>query len=70
LLPAARAAGIVDPDTLWTSGSELTVPRPDDRDRYDALYAEYLALYPRTAATVRALAAHQRRAADPESLRA
>jgi xylulokinase len=67
-LLAARAADFVAPDALWLGAAETVEPRAELRDLYDALHAEYLALYPATAATVHALAARQRDDAEPASL--
>jgi len=56
-LLAGIGAGIVDPDTDWTSITETVEPNPDNRDLYDELYALYKDLYPATRDTVHALAA-------------
>jgi xylulokinase len=55
------AGGLVDPDALWTDIVDAVEPRAENRERYDALYAGYLRLYPRTADTVYALAARPAR---------
>jgi xylulokinase len=58
-LLAGIGAGIVDPDTDWTSIAETVEPNPDNRELYDELYALYKDLYPATRNTVHALAAVQ-----------
>ena len=56
---AARAAGLVDDDTVWATTSETIEPDPEHRDVYDRLYAIYGELYPATKAQAHALAALQ-----------
>jgi xylulokinase len=56
---AARAAGLVDDDTVWASPGETIEPNPEHRDVYDRLYAIYGELYPATKAQAHALAAMQ-----------
>jgi xylulokinase len=58
-LLAGIGAGVVDPDTDWTSIAETVEPNPDNRELYDELYALYKDLYPATRDTVHALAAVQ-----------
>jgi xylulokinase len=60
-LMAAIGAGLVPPDTDWTETAETVAPDPAVAQRYDELYAEYLRLYPATAAVSHRLAALQRR---------
>jgi xylulokinase len=59
-LMAAIGAGIVPPETDWTRTSAVVEPDPAVAERYDALYEDYLALYPATAAVSHRLAAIQR----------
>jgi xylulokinase len=56
-LLAGIGAGIVDPDTDWTSIAETVEPNPENRELYNELYALYKDLYPATRDTVHALAA-------------
>jgi xylulokinase len=59
-LMAAIGAGLVSPETDWTRTSAVVDPDPAVAERYDALYEDYLALYPATAAVSHRLAAIQR----------
>ncbi|MEU5836935.1 FGGY-family carbohydrate kinase [Streptomyces diacarni] len=45
----------------WNPVREVVTPQPENAARYDELYELYRALYPATAGTVHALAAHQNR---------
>ena len=45
---AARAAGLVDDDTVWASAAASVEPNPENREVYDRLYAIYRDLYPAT----------------------
>ena len=56
---AARAAGLVDDDTVWASPAETVEPNPEYRDVYDRLYTIYGELYPATKSQAHALAALQ-----------
>jgi xylulokinase len=58
---AARAAGLVDDDTVWAGAAATATVEPDpaNREVYDRLYAIYRDLYPATKAHVHALAALQ-----------
>src|SRR5215213_7162397 len=56
-LLAGIGAGVVDPDTDWTSIAETVEPNPENRELYDELYTLYKDLYPATRDTVHALAA-------------
>jgi xylulokinase len=56
---AARAAGLIDDDTVWTSALATVSPNPKNREVYDRLYAIYQDLYPATRSHVHALAALQ-----------
>jgi xylulokinase len=68
-LLAARAVGLVAPDAVWKTGAESVVaPAHEHRDRYDALYEQYLRLYASTTDTVHLLAAQQRATTKSESL--
>jgi xylulokinase len=58
-LLAGIGAGVVDPDTDWTSIAETVEPNPENRELYDELYALYKDLYPATRDTVHALSAVQ-----------
>lgn len=59
---AASAVGDADIDR-WNPVVETREPRPEATERYGELYGLYRGLYVRTAETVHALAASQRRAA-------
>ena len=52
---AARAAGLVDDDTVWTSESTTIRPSEENREIYDRLYTIYGELYPATKAQAHAL---------------
>jgi xylulokinase len=68
-LLAARAAGLVAPGARWNAeGGAIVEPSTADRERYDALYGEYLRLYASTTDTVHLLAAQQRATTKSESL--
>jgi xylulokinase len=56
---AARAAGLVDDDTVWASAVASVEPNPKNREVYDRLYAIYRDLYPATKSYVHDLAALQ-----------
>ena len=56
---AARAAGLVDDDTVWASAVASVEPNPKNREVYDRLYAIYRDLYPATKSFVHDLAALQ-----------
>ena len=56
---AARAAGLVDDDTVWASAAETVEPDPAKREVYDRLYTIYGELYPATKSQAHALAALQ-----------
>jgi xylulokinase len=58
-LLAAIGAGVVEPDTDWSSIAETVKPNPDNRKIYDELYKLYKDLYPATRPTVHALATLQ-----------
>lgn len=51
--------------TAWNPPAELRTARPEHAADYDALYAEYLSLYPATADISHALAKRQRSTATP-----
>jgi len=55
-LLAGLGAGVVEPDTDWSSIAETIEPNPDNREIYDELYKLYKDLYPATRPTVHALA--------------
>jgi sugar (pentulose or hexulose) kinase len=59
-LMAAIGAGLVAPETDWTRTTAVVEPDPAVAARYDALYDDYLRLYPATAALSHRLAALQR----------
>jgi xylulokinase len=61
-LLAAIGAGLVGTATDWTETAGSVVPRPEHRGLYDALYEDYLGLYPATAALSHRLSELQRRA--------
>jgi xylulokinase len=63
-LLAAIAAGVVAPETDWTTPESVVSPDPARRGRYDELYARYLELYPATAGIVHHLAAVDQEDAD------
>jgi xylulokinase len=56
---AARAAGLVDDDTVWTEMVGTVEPDEKNREVYDRLYRIYGELYPATKAQAHALAALQ-----------
>ncbi|MGA8979121.1 MAG: FGGY-family carbohydrate kinase [Pedococcus sp.] len=58
-LMAAVGAGLAPPDTDWTAPGTTVVPNPVVKERYDAMYEQYLALYPATRAQMHALATIQ-----------
>lgn len=57
---AGLGSGVIDPTADWTRFSETVVPDPSARAVYDALYDDYLALYPATRDIAHRLASHQR----------
>ncbi|MGY1439359.1 FGGY-family carbohydrate kinase [Streptomyces reniochalinae] len=59
-LLAAQLVGDASIDD-WNPVREVVTPQPETAARYDELYGLYRALYPATAGTVHALAAHQNR---------
>ena len=64
-LLVAIGTGLVPPDTDWARVSTTLAPRPELRDLYDGLYADYQGLYPATREQVHHLADLQERGAGP-----
>ena len=58
-LLAARAVGLVAPDTDWTELDHVVEPDAPTRERYEEMYAAYRDLYPATLQTVHTLAEMQ-----------
>ncbi len=61
---AARAVGLAQPDTDWSTISETVEPEAQNRGIYDELYAIYRELYPATREASHALASMQKGGAD------
>ena len=63
-LLAARAIGLCEPDTDWSTISETVEPKAENHGIYDELYAIYRDLYPATREASHALADLQKGGAD------
>jgi xylulokinase len=63
-LLAARAVGLAQPETDWSTISSTVEPDPENREIYDELYRVYRDLYPATREMSHALADMQRGGGD------
>jgi xylulokinase len=63
-LLAARAVGLAEPDTDWSTISDTVEPRVENRGIYDELYRIYLELYPATREASHSLADLQKGGGD------
>jgi xylulokinase len=68
-LLAAKGVGLVAPDANWARVAETVTPEPGVRSLYSEFYALYRSLCPATRDQAHALAAIQRREAEPKMFR-